>query len=213
MCQKNAGTCCCPGCNAYFCDDDFGNHRKMLTDELDGIIAERNELAEKFKRVTLLEKRDNSLLSQIDEWQETIIEKVKKVAEQARQQVLNVVNFQQGEVSKQFQTISQELKQLKDTKGAVEQSLTRLKQQINELNEDLDKISQSSTIELNTKQSDHIVWDRMIYVEEKSAPTSNQPHRSSGKGKHPKALNIVFSTNYQIQNWILFTRNDRTKIQ
>ncbi len=52
--------------------------------------------------------------------------------------------------------MSEEMKELRDTKGVVEEDLTRLKQQIEQLNEDLKQLSQPPSVKLDMKQSDQI---------------------------------------------------------
>jgi chromosome segregation ATPase len=182
VCRKGAGTCFCPGCKAYFCDDDFKDHRGMLINELDELTVDRNDLQKKLNRITSNKETGGHLLSQIDEWQQTTIEKVKQVAEQARQQIFQIMNLKREEITRQFQTMTQEITQLRDTRGVVEHDLARLKQHIDQLNEDLEELSQPSTIEVNTKQCDQIEWDRMMYVEEKPAYTGGKQLQSQSEG-------------------------------
>ncbi|CAF4974608.1 unnamed protein product, partial [Rotaria sp. Silwood1] len=88
------------------------------------------------------------------------------------------MNFKLEEITGQFQTLSQELQELRESKGVVEQDLTRLKEEIRRLNEDLEQVAQSPAIKLNTKQSDQIVWQRMIYAEENSVNLVNQTRQT-----------------------------------
>ncbi|CAF4994150.1 unnamed protein product, partial [Rotaria sp. Silwood1] len=66
------------------------------------------------------------------------------------------MNSKREEITVQFQTLSQELQELRESKGVVEQDLTRLKEEIRRLNEDLEQVAQSPAIKLNTKQGDQI---------------------------------------------------------
>jgi DNA repair exonuclease SbcCD ATPase subunit len=184
VCPKGAGTCFCPGCKAYFCDKDFKQHREMLFNSLDELTVDRNDLQEKINKASSKKQFGSSLLSRIDEWQEITIGKVKQAAEQARQQALKIMNSKREEITRQFQTLSQELEQLRETEGVLEQDLARLKQQIGQLNKGLEQLSQPSVGELNVKQSDQIVWNRMIYVEEKSAHADYQQHRPQLRGQY-----------------------------
>ena len=166
VCRKIEGTSICRGCKELFCDDDFKDHRGMLINKLDELTVDRNELQEKINKTTSHNQSGNSLLSRIDEWQRTTIEKVKQAAEQARQQVLEIMNSKREEITRQFQTMSQRMKELRDKKNVVERDLAQLKQQIDQLNEDLKQLSQPPTVELNMKQSDQTEWHRMICIEQ-----------------------------------------------
>ncbi|CAF3768831.1 unnamed protein product, partial [Rotaria sp. Silwood1] len=66
------------------------------------------------------------------------------------------MNSKLEEITRQLQILSQELKELRETKGVVEQDLTRLKEEICRLNGDLEQVAQSPAVKLNTKQSDQI---------------------------------------------------------
>ncbi|CAF0842756.1 unnamed protein product [Rotaria sordida] len=149
------------------------SHRGILLNELDGLTTDRNDLQAKLNEVASNKQPSKHFLAQIDEWQPTTIAKVEQAAELARRQVFKITNSKWEEITRQFQTLSQELKELQDKKGVVEQDLIRLKQEIHQLNEDLKQVAQSSTIELNMEQSDKIVWQHMIYVEEKSVSAGN----------------------------------------
>jgi uncharacterized phage infection (PIP) family protein YhgE len=184
VCRKGAGTSICRGCKELFCDDDFKDHRGMLINKLDELTADRNDLQEKINKATSHNQSSSSFLSRIDEWQQATIEKVKQAAEQARQQVSQIINSKREDITRQFQTMSQNMKQLRDTKGVVEHDLARLKQQIEQLNEDLKQLSQPPTVELNVKQSDKIEWHRMICVEEKPVYAANEQSQSQPRGKH-----------------------------
>jgi vacuolar-type H+-ATPase subunit I/STV1 len=146
----------------------------MLVDGLDELTVNRNDLQEKINKISSEKQSGSLLLSRIDEWQQVTIEKVKQTAQQARQQVLKIMNSKQEEIKRQFQTLSQEFEHLRETEGVLEQDLARLKQQIDQLNKDLEQLSQPLAVELNMQQSDQIVWNRLIYVEEKSERAVDQ---------------------------------------
>jgi len=184
VCPKGAGTCFCPGCKTYFCDDDFKDHRATLFNKLIGLTGDRDALQDKISTANSKKQFDSSLLSRIDEWQKDTIKKVEQVADQARQHVVEIMNSKRDEMTSQFQAMSQELAKLTETKGVVEQDLIRLKQQIDQLNNDLEQLCKPLVIELNVKQSEDIVWDRMIYLKEKSGVTTYQRRRPQPKGEH-----------------------------
>ena len=173
VCSKGAGTCYCPGCKTYFCDKDFKNHRTMLFNKLEELTTDRNELREKLNGTSTENHSDSILLSGIDAWEKETILKVKKAANQTREQVLKIINSKQEELNELFERLSQELERLRETEGVLEGDLSRLKNHIEQINESLHKLSESPTIWLNIKQSEKIDWNSMIYVE--NSPTSSAP--------------------------------------
>ena len=156
----------------------------MLINGLDELIAGRNELQEKINRPSSQRHSGNSLLSRIDVWQEETIVKVKQAARQARQQVLIIINSKQEEIKEQFQALSQELAQRRETAGVLEGDLARLKDEIKRLNKALEKLSQPPTVELNIDQSEQIAWDRLIYVGDRSASSLSYQRQSQTKSEY-----------------------------
>ncbi len=140
----------------------------MLFNNMDGLIEGRNDLQEKINKASQNKNARSPLYAQIDEWQRTTIEKVMAAAEQARQQITKILNSKRIEITTQFETLSQELIQRKESENFVEYDIARLKQKIQQLNQDLNSLIQPPAIELHTEQSDQIAWDNLIYVENKS---------------------------------------------
>jgi hypothetical protein len=94
--------------------------------------------------------------------------------------VKQILNSKRIEITTQFETLSQELVQRKETEDFVETDLAQLRQKIQQLNQNLKSLNQPPAIELHTEQSDKIVWNRLIYVEEeythrRRSPPPSQP--------------------------------------
>jgi uncharacterized protein (DUF3084 family) len=191
-CEKASGTCLCAGCNKYYCRKDFNNHRETLLNEVEVICGDRNDLQDKINKATQNKDSHSPLLARIDEWQGTTIEKVKQVAEQARNEAKRLLDSKRTEITSQFEKFSKELVQIKETEDFVEQDLVRLKQTVHQLNQSLKELAQPSTIELHTEQSDRIEWNCLIYVEAKVSTIKNQGRRPQGTGKYTSIFRIHF---------------------
>ncbi len=183
MCEKGAGAYFCTGCKAYFCMKDLKNHHGQLVNELDILVEDRNTLQEKLNKVTRQNDSPSPILSQIDEWQRATIEKVKQAANQARQQVTRILDFKHSEIAASFEKFSKELVHLKETEDFYHDDLTRLQQMLLVLNEDLKQLAQPSTIVLHTEQTNQLVWNHLIYVEQKSADATNKPRERQATGE------------------------------
>jgi hypothetical protein len=182
-CKKELGPMHCTGCDAYFCAKDFRKHREGLFTKMDGVVEERNKLQDEINKTAQRNDQRSPLITKINEWQEATIEKVKHVAAQARQQVVQLLSSKQVQITTEFQTFSQELAHLKETENFVEHDLTRLKLMIEQFHQDLKQSVQPTTIELRTEKSDGIDWNRVIYIEEKRFQTVNQQQQPRAAGK------------------------------
>jgi len=163
-CQKPTGIMHCTGCDAHFCSKDFRTHRDTLFKEMDKIVEERNVLQAKISQTTQTSDSRHPLIEQIDEWEKTTIRKVQETAEQTREQVHKALSSKRVKITNEFKSFSQKLADLKETEDFVEHDLARLKQMIQQLHQDLQKLNQPVTIELCTEQSDQIQWNNLIYV-------------------------------------------------
>lgn len=137
----------------------------MLINKLGELTVDRNQLQERIEKSSQKHESVDRILTRIDQWQESIIEKVKKAAEMARQQVMKIANSKREEIKTRFETLSRELKDLLDTEDVLEHDLERLKQCIRQIQEDLERTAQSPAIQLNTTKSDQIAWENIIYAE------------------------------------------------
>jgi chromosome segregation ATPase len=174
MCEKGSGAYFCTGCKAYFCMKDLKNHHAQLLNELDVLVEDRNALHQKLSKDTKPNNSSSPLLAQIDEWQRATMEKVKQAADEARQQVTKILNSERSEITTKFENFSKELIRLKETEDFVHDDLTRLQQMIRQLNQDLKQLAQPPTIVLHTEQTNQVVWNCLIYVEQKSINTEKQ---------------------------------------
>jgi chromosome segregation ATPase len=164
---------------------DLRIHREQLDNEIVGLIEDRNDLQNKMSEINQ-EENSRGLLQEIDEWQKTTIKKVDQVAEQARQQVIKLLNSQRTNMMNEFEILSRELIQLKESKEYLEQNIESLRKTMQRLNQDLRLLKEQNAIELNMEQSNRIAWDRMIYVKGKATHTTNQQRQQTSSVTDPK---------------------------
>ncbi len=173
----------CTGCDAYFCAKDFRGHREILFTEMEEVIGERNKIQEKINKATKQKDSRNPLIEQINAWEKITMEKVQLAAQHARQQAIQLLNSKCMKITDEFKSFSAELSDLKETENYVEHDLARAKQTIHQFQQDLRQLDQPDTIELNTKVSDGIKWNQVIYIQEKpiNAERQQPPPRVIGK--------------------------------
>jgi anaerobic selenocysteine-containing dehydrogenase len=176
ICEKSKGTCLCVGCKTYFCETHFN--------ELDELVEDRNDLQDKINNIPKHSKSNDLHLAQIDEWEQKTIEKIKQAAEQARQKVSQTMNFKRDQMKKQFEKMSQELIQYRETKDFDEQDLTQLKQAMHQLHEDLKQLAESSAVEVYVAELDQIILNQPEDDEDESPETKNEFNLILTTGNH-----------------------------
>ncbi|CAF1206911.1 unnamed protein product [Adineta steineri] len=179
----------CTGCDGYFCAKDFRSHREILSTEMEELVEEHNKLQEKINKATKENNANNPVFEAINAWEKMTIEKVRQTAEYVRQQANQLMNSKSMEITNEFKGFFKELSHLKETEDYVEHDLTRLKQKIDQFNEDLAPLFQGTLTEINKEESEKINWDRIIYVQEKAVEVERQ-QTSKKRKKSPHETEI-----------------------
>jgi DNA repair exonuclease SbcCD ATPase subunit len=179
VCKKELGPIHCTGCDDYFCKKDFKIHCEGMYAEMDKIVEKRNNLHDEINNAGQDNNQKSTLIDQINQWQDTTIEKVKHVAAQARRETIQLLNSKRTKINPEFKSFSEELVHWKKTENYVEHDLARLNEMINKFKQDLRQTSQRTMIKLCTDQSDGVNWNRLIYVKEVINNEQRQPVRTS----------------------------------
>ncbi|CAM4968276.1 unnamed protein product [Rotaria socialis] len=173
-CSTNVGTCNCAGCKDYFCTKHFIAHRKELQTSLEQITDTPNRLIKQFNENDHSISLKTVLLNQIDQWQNEIIQKVHRTADNIRQQVTQVLNNQREETKKKFQELVDELQKRKEEDDFVEDDLVRLKNRAHQIQQELEELQQHSALGLHIEQSDCVDWAHLIYIESKTTDSKKR---------------------------------------
>jgi Mg2+ and Co2+ transporter CorA len=138
---KDTRTFNCAGCSKNFCRVCLPKHLQELDTFLEQIETDHDEFREK-----LIDQKKNpnepSIIKEIDQWEKVSINKIKQTAEECREKVINHTNNKYLiDIEEQLNDIATKLKQIRQKSQFNETDLNRLKQNLNELNEELKKPS------------------------------------------------------------------------
>jgi hypothetical protein len=98
-CDNSIGQFKCEGCSQRFCVKHVVEHRQILNQKLEEIILEHKALQQ-----TANENKNPSqfLLASIEQWEQKSIEKIRQMANEARQKVVQLVNTHKSEFRKSY---------------------------------------------------------------------------------------------------------------
>ncbi|CAF1591419.1 unnamed protein product, partial [Didymodactylos carnosus] len=161
-CNSRQVTVDCHGCAQPFCDQCMAVHRDELSHQLDNIVNVRNELQQ-----SLSSSNGNEIafFAKVDEWQRNVINKVLEIAENAKQNIREILVSKTTSYNQKLNQISNEVKQRRQNNDFTENDLHKLREQLGELNDNIKDISKS--IEIDTSQSNDIRWDSLIFIVQK----------------------------------------------
>jgi len=99
MCgNKGIGIFRCEGCLQVFCRKHLNEHRDLLSHQLDEIVLEHDSLQQSIVENKDTQNNQHPVLRQIDKWEKNSIQKIQQLAEEARQQVKELIGTQTGTV-------------------------------------------------------------------------------------------------------------------
>ncbi|CAF3160546.1 unnamed protein product [Rotaria sp. Silwood2] len=85
-CKKTKNTVKCSGCSTDFCSDHIVEHRNELSEQLNTIEDQFNELKIRIAGQNVKQQK-HELMKQIDEWEYESIEKIRQVANEVRREL------------------------------------------------------------------------------------------------------------------------------
>ncbi|CAF0927469.1 unnamed protein product [Rotaria sp. Silwood1] len=107
-CGKTAGIFTCRGCSENFCLPHTNEHRELLEKQMNEIILIHNQLKQAVTGQTT-EQFHQSLLQQIERWEQQSIEKIHRLADDTRQQLSTIVQDRTENIKEKIAQITQQL--------------------------------------------------------------------------------------------------------
>ncbi|CAF1227336.1 unnamed protein product [Didymodactylos carnosus] len=174
------GILTCDGCSQQFCYPHMGTHRQELSNSLELLVCQRNQLAtiitpalssnEKFQ---LTEQNDR-----IDKWESETIDLVRTVANQIRENLIKIANKRCEFIRTSYDKLTQELNTYREAENYFESDIDLLTKNLNKLTWDIDHFQTRFKIEINDNKTD---WTKLIQIkdEDDQTKTDNKPINSS----------------------------------
>jgi hypothetical protein len=136
-CGKAAGTFTCRGCSKDFCLRHTNEHRQELSKQMDeDVIPLHDQLRQNLDEQTK-KPHQHPLMKGIDEWEQASVEKVHQAANDARKQLLDLVNKNTNEMKKSLEHITQQLKTAREDDHFFENDLKEWIKKLDALKKDL----------------------------------------------------------------------------
>ncbi len=217
LCNERNGSTRCEGCNTLFCLPCMNKHHDKLAQQFQLLMDVRNEIKQSLDitRSTTSNKKQVSCLIEIDAWEQEIIQRIQKIAANARSNVDELMMKHMNEISDRFEQISAQMQQQQKEGDYLESDIKRIKNQLDQLKNDIKHVNEK--IRVDSSLSNNIEWNTLLYIVEKESPNrvTSEPmptkdkftkeknkSLSIGRGKKVKNINdindssqLVFPTN------------------
>jgi gluconate kinase len=163
LCTSQPSITSCEGCQRKYCLTCLSRHRNELSLELDDLFNRRNELVEIMNNHIPSNTTDRyPCFDEINRWENEMHTNITRIASTVRDNVRQLLSETSKNVRKELDQISQDLQQRQKTGGYVEGDLNRIKQQLNKLNDLVQRSNEQ--IRIDSSMSKNIVWDSLLFV-------------------------------------------------
>ena len=136
-CHKEKITYPCDGCSQRFCLSDLQEHRQVLSEHLNEVINEHNQL----KQIIIEQKQQNphipSLIEQINQWERISTETIRRTAQQCREIVIGQMDRVVDQIDERLAHLTVHLKHVREENEFNEIDLQRLTQQLTAMKQEL----------------------------------------------------------------------------
>ncbi|CAF4847878.1 unnamed protein product, partial [Rotaria socialis] len=166
---SNEGVRICTGCNGHFCQRDFLIHRQILAKEFENIKLQGNKLIEQITKLNQPNKVQQSLVSEIQKWHDTTVDRTRRAAIKVRDEVNTMIQQNIVNIKKGLTELDQELIESFGSDRIMEENIEQLREKIRRLRSDFEKSCDPASIVVNVEPSTRIDWNHVIHVEDKSS--------------------------------------------
>lgn len=164
ICNKTSARCFCIGCKNYFCSKDFREHEQQLSIKFDDeVVRSHDELLDRIKKFETSDQLLTDVFSQIEKWEKTTIDKLEKAAQQARQQLTELIHKKRTSITEQLELITREIRSHRNEENFLEYDIDRLKTKLNGIQQTVERFLQPDT-NIIVIDDNRIDWNRIIYV-------------------------------------------------
>ncbi|CAF2990857.1 unnamed protein product [Rotaria sp. Silwood2] len=149
ICGKVSGCFTCRECQKDFCKRHVVEHQQELSKHLDDLTLDHDQFRQSLTE-QIQQPQHHSYIKQIDEWEQESINKIRQVANDARQQIQNLINQHTIELTESLTEIALELRKAREDDDFYETHLKQWKEKISRLKNVFAQIPNFSIRQENT---------------------------------------------------------------
>lgn len=139
-CLKGGGQVLCGGCQQWFGLKHLNEHRQELSQQMEDLTFEHNELQQNLMLYEHDNDQEHSLIIRIDQWEIKSIDRIKQVADDIRQDLRKSFNRSKNKIQKLLRPMTHELEEGRHMETYTENDLAKWKKQLNELRKQLNDL-------------------------------------------------------------------------
>ncbi|CAF1509520.1 unnamed protein product [Rotaria sordida] len=146
ICGKVFGYFTCRGCQKDFCKRHVAEHQQELSRQLDDLTLDHDQFRQRLTEHAQ-QPQYHSYIKQIDEWKQESINKIHRVANDARQQIKHLINEHTTELTESLTKIALELRKAREDDDFYDTDLQQWMGKLNKLKKDFAQIPNINIIQ------------------------------------------------------------------
>lgn len=131
-CNKEMRTYLCDGCSQRYCRKHLDEHHNDLERQFDQLETHHDEL-----RAMIIQqkqdRREHSIMKEIERWEIDSIEKIKQTAEQCRERLIKYIDSFCLKTEKKLSVLASDMKERRHENEFNDLDLDQLKQKLHEI--------------------------------------------------------------------------------
>ncbi|CAF1313038.1 unnamed protein product [Didymodactylos carnosus] len=217
--EKGHVVAICVGCSQTFCTLHYPQHRQMIEARFDRLLDQHARFHQDL--IQTEDKDPFQLMQEIDEWQTEMIDAITTIATKAKQNLTKTLNKDKEEVKRKFEALTDTLRVQKSNSGYHENDVEQWKQQLIELEQQLQQQQTSNNIKsrIQLKLNRSIDFTKLIEIHaipnaQSIPPTAHPPKQHlflGGTLLNDKQYQVKLNEFYgkHDQQWVLIYKATR----
>jgi chromosome condensin MukBEF ATPase and DNA-binding subunit MukB len=144
ICNKRKSTLKCRGCSKDFCYTHWDTHRQKLKIKLAEIENNKETFKQSFNQYIQQPNNNNTLIQQINQWEQNSIKKIQQTAEEARQVAVKNTDEYIHQIEIKLNKLTEELRESREEEDFNEINLRQYQEELSRLTKELSKLSNIS---------------------------------------------------------------------
>ena len=144
----------------------MNKHHDQLTEQFQLLMNVRNEVKQAIdaSRTPAPNGKQILCLTEIDAWERETIQRIQKIAKNARNNVNELMMEHMNKIANRFEQTSVQMQQQQKEGVYLETDIERLSNQLDQLKNDIKHANEK--IRVDFSQSNNIQWDTLLYIVE-----------------------------------------------
>jgi hypothetical protein len=135
-CRKDRATLRCGGCLQEFCFNHSADHRQELNKQLDEVEVTHNLFHQSLTEQTP-DPQKHAFIQQIDKWEHDSVQKIRQIAEEARQTILKQATEHIKQIEVDLNKLTEQLRQNREGNDFYETDLRHWNEELMRLSKEV----------------------------------------------------------------------------